>query len=116
MPRATFLVLAATTAILALSPGVAGATVVLKAEYLFNNSLESTIAGAPTLTLVDPQGHSGFTTDTVFGESRTVFNFQSSSSTPSNQAGLVFDNSGGLVPTNNYSVQMIFKLTQGTNT
>jgi hypothetical protein len=90
----------------------ASAAAVLQAEYTFDHSLSSDIAGAPDLTAVDPQGASGFTTDTVSGSSRTVYNFQSNSTDPAQQAGLLFSNAGGLIPSDNYSVQMIFKLTE----
>jgi hypothetical protein len=96
--------------------GTARAAATLKAEYLFNNTLASDAGGAPALTVTDPQAASGFTTDTVFGNSQTVYNFQSSSSLPSMQAGLSFDNTGGLITDNDYSVQMIFKLTEGDGT
>ena len=96
--------------------GTARAAADLKAEYLFNNTLASDAGGAPALTVTDPQGASSFTTDTVFGNSQTVYNFQSSSTAPSLQAGLSFDNTGGLITDNDYSVQMIFKLTAGNST
>jgi Concanavalin A-like lectin/glucanases superfamily len=107
--------LASLGAVLALSmtyQSAAKAAAVLEAEYLFNNSLASDVAGAPNLTVVDPQNASGFVTDTVFGVSQTVYNFQSSSNAPDQQAGLVYTNTAGLIPSNNYSVQMTFKLTQ----
>ncbi len=50
----------------------AGAAAVLQAEYMFNNSLASDIAGGPDLTAINPQGASGFVTDMVFGSPRTV--------------------------------------------
>jgi hypothetical protein len=81
----------------------------LEAQYLFGNTLTSSIAGAPALTAVDPAGTSGFTTDTVYGGSRTVYHFNGTNFPTSNQGGLVFDNSGGLLSSNSYSIGMVLK-------
>src|SRR5947209_3349849 len=73
--------------------------------YLFNNNLSAQESGAPALTAVDPQATSGFQTDTVFGQSRTVYNFIGNT-TPAQQAGLSLDTTGR-IPANNYSVEMV---------
>jgi hypothetical protein len=87
----------------------------LEAQYLFNGNFSSSIAGAPPLIAVNPLGLSGFTTDTVFGNSRTVYHFDGAASPPANQGGLSFDNSGGLLASNSYSVNLVFEFTAGTN-
>ncbi len=79
----------------------------LVAQYDFDNSFASTIGGAPDLTAVDPLGVSAFTSDSVFGTTRTVYRFDGD---PSNQGGLTFDNSGALVANDDYSVVMTVKL------
>jgi hypothetical protein len=87
----------------------------LEAQYLFNGNLNSSVAGAPPLTAVDPLGLSGFTTDNVFGSSRTVYHVDGAANPPANQGGLIFDNSGGLLPNNSYSVNLVFEFAAGTN-
>jgi len=89
-----------------LAAGLASAAT-LKAEYLFNNGLTSSLAGAPAL--VDPYGTNGFMADTVFGQSRTVY---TSNGTDTSQAGLTL-NSSGLVSNTSYSVEMLFNVTGG---
>lgn len=91
----------------------AWATPVPVAEYTFNNSLDSTIGGAPALTAVDPLHLSGFRTDTVFGATRSVYDFIGGSMA-SEQAGLALDVSGLLPDNNNYAVQMQFKFDKAT--
>jgi Concanavalin A-like lectin/glucanases superfamily len=88
-----------------------GATLI--AQYGFDNALTSSVGGAPALTAVDPLGTSGFTTDTVFGTSRTVYSFAGANSPVADQGGLTFDNSTSLIGSSSYSVEMIFKLTSG---
>ncbi len=92
----------------------ARASATLAAEYLFNNTLASDVAGAPALVAVDPQSQSGFVTSTVFGNSQTVYNFQSASNDGPQQAGLTLA-TNGLIASNDYSVQMIFELTGRDN-
>lgn len=82
----------------------------LVANYNFNNSLSSSVGGAPDLVATDPLGLSGFTTATVNGHSRTVYSVQGQNFPVTDQAGLTFDNSGGLLASNNYSVNMVFSL------
>lgn len=78
------------------------------ATYLFQNTLAASQGGAPALTAVDPLAASGFVTDTVFGDSRQVWEF-SGSSTPANQAGLVYDNTVLAIPSSSYSVELVFQ-------
>jgi len=65
----------------------------LVAEFLFNNTLNSD-DGAPSLIATDPLLTSSFGTDTVFGNSRTVYNFTGDASPPTLQGGLTLNTTG----------------------
>ena len=82
------------------------------AEYDFGNTLASSVAGAPALTATDPLGLSGFGTDTVFGSSRTVYNFNGTGLPTSDQAGLSLDASSLITNPSVYSIEMVFQFTQ----
>ena len=97
------------------SLAVSAQAATLEGQYFFNNNFNTNVAGAPALTPVDPTGTSVFTNDTVYGNSRIVYNFNGNASPPSQQGGLSFDNSGGLLPSNSYSVDLVFKFFGGTN-
>lgn len=84
---------------------------VLKAEYQFNGNLVSSVPGAPPLAPVDPLGSSGFNLDTVNGHTQTVYSWVGNATPVNQQAGFMLDTTG-LVATNSYSVEMVFKLTQ----
>jgi len=79
----------------------------LEATYQFNNNLNADQAGVPALTPTDPLGSNGFMTDTVFGQTRTVYRWVGNANPPSQQAGLSL-NTTGLITPNNYSVVMVF--------
>jgi hypothetical protein len=96
----------------ALSAGDASAQTVA-ATYLFGNTFSAVQPGAPALVPVDPQGTSLFETDTVFGQSRTVYHFIGNT-TPAQQAGLTL-NTTGLVTPNNYSVELVTELSDRNN-
>ena len=83
------------------------------AVYTFNDSFASSVGGAPALTLTDPLGRSGFATDTVFGNSVRVFNFVGTQANEQ-QAGLTL-NTSGLLPSDFYSVEIVFKFTERDN-
>ena len=51
---------------------------VLVATYNFDNTLAADEGGAPALTAIDPLGLNSFMTDTVFGDTRTVYRFDGS--------------------------------------
>lgn len=85
---------------------------VLKADYRFDNSFASSVAGAPNLTPVDPLGSSSFGTDTVFGTNASVYNFAGGNLPASSQGGFAFDNSAGLLTSNSYSVDVSFKFNE----
>jgi Concanavalin A-like lectin/glucanases superfamily len=82
----------------------------LFASYTFQNTLSADQSGVPALTAVDPENLSGFTTATVNGVPRTVYQWSGNNVTPANEAGLSF-NGSGLTP-NDYSVQMVFSFSQ----
>lgn len=81
----------------------------LKAEYQFANSFASGQSGAPALVAADPYGTNAFLSDTVFGQSRTVY---ATNGTGATQAGLRLD-ATGLVSATDYSLDMVFSLTGG---
>ncbi|MBV9746833.1 MAG: PEP-CTERM sorting domain-containing protein [Acidobacteriia bacterium] len=84
------------------------------ATYDFQNTLSAEQGGGvPALIPTDPLGENGFVTDTVDGQTRKVYAFNGSGNPPSQQAGLSFDNSGGLLPSNSYSIQMVFEFLDG---
>ncbi len=91
------------------SAGIAQAGT-LEAQYLFNNSLAASSGAGAALTAVDPLGTSGFVTDTVNGTTRTVYSFTGSNVPTSEQGGLVFDNSGGLLSNASYAIALVLKL------
>eukprot|EP01041_Mallomonas_annulata_P030482 gene30482-52619_t len=103
---------AAIAATVALTAGAAEAAT-LKASYLFNNNLTSSVGGAPDLVLTDPTGTSAFQTDTVFGNSRTVL-FIGGDSSNANQGGFTF-NSTGLLTSDSYSIALTFEFLERTN-
>jgi hypothetical protein len=85
------------------------------ATYSFNNNLNALEGGVPALVAVDPMGSSTFVQKvTVFGHQQTVWQFNGANNPPADQGGLTL-NTSGLIPSNNYSVEMVFELFQGTN-
>ena len=84
---------------------------VLRAEYRFGGNLLSSTPGASALVAVNSLGLSGFNSDVVNGRTQTVYSWNGNGSPATEQAGLTLDTTG-LVPTNSYSVEMVFKLTQ----
>jgi len=83
------------------------------ATYIFNNNLNAQQGGVPALTATDPLGTNAFSTATVFGATHTIY--QTIGANPfAQEAGLTLDTTG-LIPTNNYSVEMVFSFTQNAN-
>lgn len=76
----------------------------LEATYLFDGSLLAEETGAPALVAVDPLGLGQFTTAEVFGQTRTVYHFDG---TTTNQGGLAVSTAALLARTQ-YSVEMVF--------
>lgn len=66
---------------------------------------------APSLVGVDPRGVSQFVTDTVLGQSRTVWAFNGANSPVDQQAGLTVV-TAGLIPPRNYSVDFVAKFNE----
>lgn len=77
------------------------------ATYLFNDTLQAEEPGVAALQPVDPLALNRFEDATVFGLQRRVFHFDGNADPPSQQGGLRLRTTG-LVPGNNYSVEMVF--------
>jgi hypothetical protein len=104
-------VMTVNTTLLALglfAASTAHAAPVAVATWNFDNSLAAIESGAPALTAINPLGQNGLATDTVFGNSQTVYRF-SGNRTPTEQAGLAVNTTGLLTQGNACSVDMIFK-------
>ena len=83
-------------------------------SYLFQNTLEAQRPGSPPLTPIDPAGRNNFRLDTVLGQQRFVYEMLGSASPRTAQAGLAY-NAAGLVPRENYSVEILFTFTGTEN-
>ena len=77
------------------------------ASYGFQNTFAADQSGVPALTAVDPLGTSKFVTDTLYGQTRQVYNF-TGQTTPANQSGLTVSTTGLISPTV-YSVATVFE-------
>ena len=73
----------------------------LQADYRFEGTLGSTAGAAPELAFI----HSGheFVQDVVLGRARTVLRFPQGT-------GLVLSNASRLIPTNSYTIALLFRL------
>jgi len=80
----------------------------LLATYQFNNNLNANQGGVPALTAVDPSAAAGFTTDTVFGSSVTVYGW-GGTTTPASQGGFTVNTSTILPSTTSYSAELVFE-------
>src|ERR1051325_3858956 len=78
----------------------------LKADYKFDGNFDSIVAGAPSLVLGAGSGSFG-TTVIRTGITNTIYSFVSGTD--------LRLNSTGLIPTNEYSVAMLFKLNANAN-
>lgn len=87
----------------------------LVASYSFNNNLDSSVGGAQTLTVTDPQMAASFSSDTVNGNPQIAYNFGGANSPPSDQGGLTWGN--GLISSSGvgYSIALTFKFNEGSN-
>lgn len=86
------------------------------AEYRFDGTLASSVAGAPALVAVDPLGVGSFVADTVLGQSQTVYQFGGLASPGSSQGGLTLDVSGLLAGSGDlYSIEIVFKFNERAN-
>lgn len=106
-----------TIAIMLLAGGVSLASPSLAAtligSYSFNGNFDSSTAGGQTLGVIDPTGQSGFGTDTVFGTTRTVWNFNGNTNPTTGQSGLTLNPVG--VTSNSYSIALTFKFNEKQN-
>lgn len=91
------------------SPSSATAATVA-ATYDFNGGFIANEAGAPALTPVDPQSSSAFQTDSVFGQTRTVWAFNGANVPTDQQAGLTL-NTTNLIAPEDYSLDLVCKFT-----
>ena len=76
----------------------------LVATYPFENSLAALQPGAPALLAVNPVTGNAFVSDTVLGQTRTVYQL----------AGLHL-RPGALLNPNSYSIEILFAFTEGPN-
>ncbi len=104
------MLLACTLCILALGE-VSAQIPAPSATYYFNNTLAAEQLGVPALVPTNPLGTNGYLTDTVFGQSRTVYAFNGNASPNADQAGLTL-NTTGLVTPDNYSAELVFQFNQ----
>jgi PEP-CTERM motif len=107
MRRANFVSIAAIAAV-SLSTAIGAQAATLVAQYNFNGNLHSSVAGAPDLIAVNPTGTASF-------NAGGGYNWGGNTTVPANQGGLSFDNSGGLLTTNSYSIDLTFMFSGGTN-
>jgi hypothetical protein len=109
MKRFQFLGLSLLGGILAtVTAGAARADLVPVATYGFQNTFAADQSGVASLTAVDPLGTSGFVTDTLYGQTRQVYNFNGQASPPANQSGLTVNTTSLISPTV-YSVATVFE-------
>jgi hypothetical protein len=81
------------------------------ATYHFNDSLAPDEPGVPSLVSVDPLALNGFEDAVVNGVTQRVFHWRGNATPATQQAGLMLD-ATGLVPYNNYSIEIIFEFLQ----
>lgn len=86
------------------------------AEFRFAGTLDSSVAGAPSLVAVDPLAVGGFAVDTVLGQSQWVYQFGGLASPVTSQGGLTLDVSSLLAGhSDNYSIEIVFKFNERAN-
>lgn len=73
----------------------------LKADYQFQDNLNSSVAGAPAMTHLTGSGANSFQADTVDGYSRQTLRFPFNS-------GLAV-NTAGLIPNNAYTIVILYR-------
>lgn len=82
-------------------------------NYLFQGTLNPQRAGSAALTASNPSGNNRFITDSVFGQTRTVYDIQGSRSPLSAQGGLTYQ-AKDKVPRDNYSMEFVFAMSAGS--
>jgi hypothetical protein len=95
---------ASLSVVLALASLTGAHAATLVADYEFSGNFASSVAGAPDLSPVNPAPGAGF--------SGGVYSWTGTASPLTNQGGLVFDNSGGLLPATSYSIFLDFKFNE----
>lgn len=95
----------------------ASAAATLQASYDFNNTLTSSVAGAPALTAVDPLGTASYNIANVLGVTRSIYEFTGNAVPVTDQGGLEFFNTtaGHTIGSTSYSVDIVFKLNERAN-
>lgn len=86
--------------------GAEGALAALTADYQFQGTLTSSVAGAPALTNAGP-GSNAFATETVGGTSRMVLTFPQGN-------GVALSPTTGVTPGDNYTIVLLARLVDVT--
>jgi len=81
----------------------------LVASYEFNDTFAASQPGVASLVPVDPLDQSYFDNTLVFGRPDTMYRFLGNADPALQQSGLLL-NTRGMVPANDYSIEMIFGL------
>ena len=87
---------------------MSAAQAALVATYEFDNSFAANEAAAAAIV---PLNGGNFVTDTVFGQSRTVYQRYSASNASSAQSALRLDTASLGLASNNYAVELVFSFT-----
>jgi len=82
------------------------------ATYQFRNNFNADEPVIPALFPIDPLGTSVFRNDVVLGHNRRVWSYDGLADPAFAQAGLLA-NTAGLISPTNYSVDMVFRFTEG---
>ena len=80
--------------------------------YLFDHSLDAEEAGVVALTAIDRLGQNAFVSSNVFGITQTVYRFDGNPPGVE-QAGLQIDTTDLLSSNSEYSVETVFRFTEG---
>lgn len=83
------------------------------ASYFFQNNFDAQHGAAEPITPVDPTNTSRFITDTVLGESRTVYDIRQAPTPRANQGGLTWVG-GNRITRDTYTVEMVFAIQGST--
>ncbi len=82
-------------------------------NYLFQDTLNPQRAGSAALIASNESGNNRFITDTVFGQTRKVYDMQGSRSPLSAQGGLTYL-AKDKVSRDNYSIELVFAMSAGS--
>jgi hypothetical protein len=81
--------------------------------YFFHGNLSPEEKNAPDLIPTDPLRQNGFENAQVLGLRKQVYRFTGNATPVDQQAGLTFDNSKGLLPSDQYSVELVLMFLEG---